>query len=132
MSATQERSLPETIERARQLADRMAQAAAGRDGNISAEMPLSLFVDISSLLQQLSDEATDRKGGQGRSERALQRIADLDIRSAQLLLEMNAWKRIVGELQAIAQDALGQPTRPTRYAPDGDGRDDAGPTGLRY
>ena len=124
--ATEDRTLPETIERARQLADRMAKAAAGRDGDINAEMPLALFVDISSLLQRLSDEATVAKGGQGRSERALQRIADLDIRSAQSLLEMNAWKRIAGELQGIAQEALGTPTQPVRRVIEGGDGDGAG------
>ncbi|WP_076072130.1 hypothetical protein [Sphingomonas montana] len=108
----------------------MTEAARGRDENVNAEMPIALFVDISALLERLSNEVVDRKPGENRHERALQRIADLDIRSASLLLEMNAWKRIVAELQAIAQDTLGQPRRPARYTPPSDD-DESGP-GLRY
>jgi hypothetical protein len=130
MPTTDERPLPETLERARHIAGQMAKAAEGRDENTNAEMPLALFVDISAMLRRLSDEIANRTVDPGVEAKALQRIADLDIRSATMLLEMNAWKRIAGELQAIAQETLGRPRKPSRYVVSSD--EDESPTGLHY
>ena len=117
------------IDRARTTARQMAKAAAGRETTVNAEMPLSLFFDISKMLEQLADAAT-LPSRPDRETAALRRIAELDIRSGSELLELGAWKRIASELQAIAQEALGRAR--TSFDSARRSRDDARSGGIGY
>ncbi|MFW2828661.1 hypothetical protein [Sphingomonas sp. ID0503] len=99
---------------ARQAAAGMSAAAKGKPEEAALESDVRTFNGIAQMLEGLSKEVDERDKMIEKLKRMHHRIAELEIRGAAELFEKNDWRKIAGELQAIAQEALniaeGRPT----------------------
>lgn len=94
------------VSAATKTADGIGKVAGDKPDKTPLKSDAHTFRGIAALLNRLSSEARANSETATRLSRTLQRIADLEVRGATELIERNDWKKMVGELQAIAQDAL--------------------------
>ncbi len=85
---------------------KMREAVRGHSKEAVAHATAGSLDAIASMLEALTTDIKRRRAQHARLVTALRRIADLEIRSAGELLERGDWKRIAGELQAIANEAI--------------------------
>ena len=86
----------------------LSDATDGKAPDTSAGTTVETLKRLSDLIASLSGQLTASIGIQRDQMRALERIANLKIRSATELVERNDWKAVAAELQAIATDSLGR------------------------
>lgn len=114
MSATLTVETDKLVEAAHSTAKRMAATAEGKPETTAFNLPMNSFKGVAGMLEQLSARIAAQQQLLAARTAALDRIAHLEIRGATELLELRAWRRIADELQAIAQDAIGEPRAPRR------------------
>ena len=93
-------------------AEGMGKVAGDKPDETPLKSDAHTFRGIARMLNSLSSEARTTSDTCLQLRRVLQRIAMLEVRGATQLIERGDWKKVVSELQAIAQDALaggGQP-----------------------
>lgn len=84
----------------------LKQVISGKAEEDHAETNVRTLQQLTNILERLSGELTSRHRTGGRHETALERIAELKVRSASELIEQGKWKKLAEELQSIAQSAL--------------------------
>jgi hypothetical protein len=86
----------------------LTDATVGKAPEDSAGTTVETLTRLSDLIASLSAQLVTSKALQRDQTRALERIANLKIRSAAQLVEREDWKAVTAELQAIATDMLGR------------------------
>ncbi len=100
------------VSAATKTAEGMGQVAGDKPDKTPLKSDAHTFRGIATMLQSLSTEARSVNETVAQFRRTLQRIAALEVRGATELIERGDWKKVVSELQAIAQDALSGGGRP--------------------
>ncbi len=103
------KSLSELTALAQAATAQMRTTVEGVGQDEVVRMSSGSFAAITALLGQLAVAAATRDGDAASRDRALSRIARLDIRGGRELVELGAWKKIAEEFQAIAQEAVNGP-----------------------
>ena len=94
------------LELAGQAASRMKQASEGKDAKHVTRSDAGSIGAVAAMLETLVAALVERRAEDRRRTTALERIANLRVRSAVELLEKRDWKKLSAELQAIAEEAL--------------------------
>ena len=100
------------VSAATRTAEGIGKVAGDKPDKTPLKSDANTFRGIATILNTLSAEARAGSDSCAQLRRTLQRIAMLEVRGATELIERGDWKKIVGELQSIAQDALGGGGRP--------------------
>ena len=100
------------VSAAAKTAEGMGKVAADKPDLTPLKSDAHTFRGIARMLASLSTEARTTSELCAQQRRVLQRIAMLEVRGATELIERGDWKKVVAELQAIAQDALAGGGRP--------------------
>lgn len=89
----------------------MKQASAGKAPETPTETNASTFANLADLVSNLTALARRERIEKEQMAHALSRVAGLQVRSAKELLEQKNWQKLLTEIQAIAQDAIGHTGR---------------------
>lgn len=103
---TEALSLDELVKKADAVAKGLHSVADGRPADALTQSNVGTFLTVATMIDALSKAATRPNPNAVRWERALHRIANLEVRGAARLLERQEWARIAIELQAIAQEGI--------------------------
>ena len=95
------------VSAATKTAEGIGKVAGDKPDQTPLKSDAHTFRGIATMLNTLSAEARATNESCAQLRRTLQRIAMLEVRGATELIERGDWKKIVSELQSIAQDALG-------------------------
>lgn len=99
-------TLDELLKKAGAVARSLRGVTDGKPPEERTQSNVETFAAMASMLEALSQAATRPRADAQRWNRALNRIANLEVRNAVELLERQQWSRIAIELQAIAQEAV--------------------------
>lgn len=94
------------VQAATKTAEGMGAVAAGKADETPLQSDARTFRGIATMLSGLSSEARKRDQSVAQLRRVLQRIAMLEVRGGQELVEAGDWKGLVEEVQAMAHDVL--------------------------
>lgn len=113
------------VKTARMAAVGLAKVAAAKPDATELKSDANTFRGTARVLAALSDAVTDRDNEVAALRGKLQRIATLQVRGGQQLVQSSDWRAIVEELQALAQEAItpgtAKPERRTERQPRQDG-----------
>ena len=98
--------IAELLETAKRVSIGMIKVAAAKPNDYPLQSNAETFRGAANLMSALSLEVTRTDQRTAELLAKLQRIADLKVRGAADAVQSGDWKYLVGELQAIAQEAL--------------------------
>jgi hypothetical protein len=94
------------IRAAAEAARGMGAAAGEKPNEAPVQSDARTFRGLATMLTGLSEEADRRERQLSTMSASLSRIACLQVRGATELIERGDWRRLAGELQTIAQEAI--------------------------
>jgi hypothetical protein len=94
------------VKTARMAAVGLAKVAAAKPDATELKSDANTFRGTARVLAALSDAITERDNEAAALRAKLQRIATLQVRGGQQLIQAGNWRAVVDELQALAQEAL--------------------------
>jgi hypothetical protein len=94
------------VKTARMAAVGLAKVAAAKPDGTELKSDANTFRGTARVLAALSDAVTARDAEVAELRGKLQRIAALQVRGGQQLVQTGDWRAIVEELQALAQEAI--------------------------
>lgn len=106
MNTVENAKTSQALELAELAVARMKEASSGKPPETITETNAQTFANLAEIMDSLVGIARQRAEERSAMRKALERIAALDVRSVSELLEQGNWKKLVSELQSIAQDTL--------------------------
>ena len=84
----------------------MKEACGGKPPETITETNAKTFANLAGIMENLVTVTRQDQADRTRMLGALERIANLKVRSATELLEQKNWQKLLTEVQAIAQETL--------------------------
>lgn len=109
MTALDRDKVDELIKLADRAVKGMKEASDGKEPDAVTETNAKTFANLASIMENLITVARRDQASRSQMAAALDRIANLKVRSASELLEQKRWEKLLTEVQAIAQDAVVAP-----------------------
>ncbi len=106
MTTIAKEKVAEVIALAERAVAEMKEASEGKPPETVTETNAQTFANLAGIMESLVGVERKDQVAREKMTSALDRIANLKVRSATELLEQKNWERLLAEVQAIAQDAL--------------------------
>ena len=98
-------NINELASQAAQAAEKMRHVESGKVPEAPLNSNAASLVAVANILTALSDYARQRNGNIEWATKALDRMANLEVRRAKQLVQDGEWKKLCEELQSLAQEA---------------------------